>query len=115
MFRPIKQVFIALLSISGSLASIFDTSHHIKYISLNNQQYMTQPSLINLHPNVYIKGLRCYPFAVNLDRCMESCNTLIGLSNTVCDPNKMQNLNFNVFRMMTRINELKILTKHIIS
>ena len=37
---------------------------------------MTQSTLINLHPNKYTQRLRYYPFAVNLDRCVGSCNTL---------------------------------------
>ena len=42
---------------------------------------MIQITLINLYPNEYIQGLRSYPFAVNLDRCVGSCNTLNDLSN----------------------------------
>ena len=53
-----KQVFIGLLCFSKSLASIVNTPNHKKCISLNNQQYMTQPTLINPHPNEYIEGLR---------------------------------------------------------
>ena len=85
MFGIIKQVFIAVLSFSGSLASIVNTPDHIKFISSNNQQCMTQPTLIDLHPNEYIEGLRYYPFADNLDWCMGSCNTLNDLSNNVCE------------------------------
>ena len=54
---------------------------------------MTQPTLIILHPNEYSKELRYYPFAINLDRCVESFNTLNGLSNSVCIPNKTEGLN----------------------
>ena len=43
----------------------------------------TQPTLINLHPNEYSQGLCYYPFAVNLNRLVGSCNTLNGLSNRV--------------------------------
>ena len=39
-------------------------------------QYMTQPTLINLHPNEYDKELSYYPFAVNLHRCVGSSNIL---------------------------------------
>ena len=52
MFWLMKQVFIRL-----SLASIVNTPNHTKYISLNNQQCMTQPTLINPHPNEYIERL----------------------------------------------------------
>ena len=42
MFRLIKQVFITLLSFSGSLAT--------KYVSLNNEPCMIGPTLIGLKP-----------------------------------------------------------------
>ena len=34
--------------------------------------------LINLHPNKYSRELHYYSFAVKLDRCVRSCNTLKG-------------------------------------
>ena len=37
----------------GLLASIVDDSNNTKCISLNNQQCMVQPTVINLHPNEY--------------------------------------------------------------
>ena len=53
---------------------------------------MIQPTLINLHPNEYSQEF-CHPFAVKLDRCVESCNTLNDLSNKVCVPNKIEDPN----------------------
>ena len=55
MFWFIKKIII------GLLASIVNASNHTKCISLINQQCMTQPALINLHPNEYSQGLRCQP------------------------------------------------------
>ena len=49
MLRLIKQVFIALLSFSGSLASMADASNLTTCMSLNNQRCMTQPTLINVN------------------------------------------------------------------
>ena len=77
MFGFIKKMFI------GVLTSIVNGSNHTKCLSLNNQQCMTQPTLINLHPNEYTQGIHCYPFAANLGRCVGSCNTLNDLSNKV--------------------------------
>ena len=74
---------------------------------------MIQSTLINLHPNEYSREFHCFPFAVNLDRCIGSCNTLNGLSNKVCIPNKTEDLNLSVSNVITVINELKTLTKHI--
>ena len=107
MFRLIKQVFI------GLLASIVDASNHTKCISLRNQQCMTQPTLINLHPNEYDQGRRYYSFVVNLDTYVGSCKTLNDLSNKLCVPDKAEDLNLNVFNMITEINKSKTLTKSI--
>ena len=62
-------------------------------MSLSNQKCKTQPTMINLHPNEYIQELHYYPFKVNVDICVGSCNTLNDLSNKVCVPNKTEDLN----------------------
>ena len=56
-----------------------------------------------------------YLFAVKLNRCVGSCNALNDLSNKVCVPDKTEDFNLTVFNMVTRIRELKTLTKHISS
>ena len=53
-----------------------NTSYNATSIYLNNQQCKTQPTLINLNPNEFNQELHNYPFAVNLDKCSGSCNTL---------------------------------------
>ena len=68
--------------------------------------------VINLHSKKYSQELHYYPFAVKLDRCIGSCNTLNDLSNKVCVSNKTGDLILSVFNMMTGINKSKILTKH---
>ena len=108
-----KQVFVAFLSFSGSLVSIVNTPDHIKCMSLNNQQWLAHPTLISLQLNECIEGLRYYQFAVNLDRCMGSCNTLNDLFNKVCILHKTEDLNLSVINIITGINELKMLTKYI--
>ena len=40
-----------------------------------------------------------------------SCNVLSDLSNKVCVPNKIEDLNLSVFNIITGINESKTLTK----
>ena len=98
----------------GLLISIVNASNHTKCLSVSNQKYMIQPTLIGLHPNEYSQEFHFYPFAVKLDRCIGSCNTLNDLSNKVCVPNKIEDLNLSVFNMITGINESKTLTKHIL-
>ena len=75
---------------------------------------MTQATLINLHPNQYSQELHQYPFAINLDRCDESCNTINDFSNKVCVLNKIEDLNLWMLNMIAGTNELKTL-KHISS
>lgn len=50
------------------LANIVNVSNYTKCIFLNNQKWMVQPILVNLHPNEYCQWLCYYPFAINLDR-----------------------------------------------
>ena len=107
MFGLIKKIFIGLLT------GLVNGSNNTKYFSLRNQQCMIQPTLINSHPNEYSKEFHYYPFLVNLDRCVGSCNTLNDLSNKVCIPNKTENLSLTVFNMITGINESNTLTKDI--
>ena len=72
-------------------------------------------SLINLHIINTIRQiqLRYYPFAVNLDGYIGSCNTLNDVSNKLCVPNKTEDLCSSVLHMIAIINESKNLTKHI--
>ena len=82
MFGLIKNIFIGLLT------GLVNGSNYTKCVSLSNQKCTIQPTLINLHPNEYSKEYHYYPFAVKLDRCVGSCNTLNDLSNKICIPNK---------------------------
>ena len=74
----------------GLLTSIVNASNHAKCVSLNNQQCMTQPTLINLHPNQYSQGLHYYLFLANSDRFVGTWNTVNDLSNKLCVPNKVE-------------------------
>ena len=65
MFWLIKQVFIALLSFSRSLAT--------KCVSLNDEPCMTRPILIDLNPI----ELNYYPCMICLHKCNESCKILM--------------------------------------
>ena len=51
--------------------------------------------------------MRYYPFMVNLDRCNGSCSFLDDPSGRICVPNKTDDINLNVFNMITRTNESK--------
>ena len=53
-----------------------------------------------------------YSFAVHIVRCAGSFNSGNGLSNKVCVPNKIEDLNLDIFNRITGISESKTLTKH---
>ena len=107
MFGLVKKIFIGLLT------SIVSASNHTKCVLLSNHKCVTQPTLINLHPNEYSQEFHYYPFAVKLDRYVGSCNTLNDLSIKVCVPNKTEDLDLSIFNMITGVSESKTLTKHI--
>ena len=50
MFELMKKMLI------GTLRGLVNVSNHTKYVLLNNQKCMIQPTLINLNPNEYSQG-----------------------------------------------------------
>ena len=99
MFGLIKKTFM------GLSISIVYASNHKKYVLLSNQKCMIQLTVINLHPNEYSQEFHYDPFVVKLNRCVGSCNVLNDLSNKVCVPSKIEDLNLSVFSMITGMNE----------
>ena len=95
------------------LTTVVNASNHTKCVSIKNQQYMTQPTLINLHPNEHNQSLGCYKFVVSLDRCLGICNKLNDLSNKLYVLNKAEDLNIIVFNIITGIDESKTLANNI--
>ena len=72
---------------------------------------MTQSALINLHPDENTQWLRDYPFAINFDRYVGSCNTLDVLSNRVCVPTETENFNLLFFKYDNRNKRIKNINK----
>ena len=62
MFKFINQIFILLLSCSGSLARLAKISDHTKCISLKNQPCLARATLFDLNP----KELHYNPFMVKI-------------------------------------------------
>lgn len=94
MFKLIKQVFIVLLSFSGSLTT--------KCASLNNEQYI--PTLISLNPDNHDQRLNQYPVILSLHRRNWICNTVDDLSSRLCVSNKSTDAILNGFNMITGTN-----------
>ena len=102
MVKIVKKCFFGLLT------AIVNGSNHAKCMSLSHQRFIIQSTIINLYTNDYSQEFHYCP----LDRCVRSCDTQNDSSNKVCIPNKTD-LNLRVLNMITGINDLKTLTKHI--
>ena len=72
MFWLIEQVLIALLNVSGSLAT--------KCVSFSNEPCMTRPTLIDLNS----VELNYYLFMISLDKYDGSCNGGDNLAMKIC-------------------------------
>ena len=73
---------------------------------MNNQECLTQPTLINLHFNEYTQGLHYYPFAINLDGYAERSNTRNDPSNKVCVPNKSKDVGSIIYNSRVTCDEI---------
>ena len=100
LFTLIKQVFIALLSFSGTLVT--------KCVYLSNEPCMTRPTLIDLNP---IK-LNCYLSIISPDKYNGSCNVVDDLPAKICVPSETEDVNVKAFNTITRISESKTLVIH---
>ena len=99
MFGITKKNFIVLL-----------TKTVKKCMFLSTKKLKIQPTLSNLHSYEYTQELHYYPFAIKLDKCVRSWNTLNNLSNNlntlnnlsnkVCVPNKTEDVNIRVFNII---------------
>ena len=70
MLGLITKIFI------GLFIDLVNGTNHTNGVSLSNQKCMTQPDLVNLHLNEYRQEFHGHTFAVKLDKCVGSCNTL---------------------------------------
>ena len=111
MFKLIQQMITAS-SFSRSFANIVNTPAPARCVSLNYQQYMTQPTLINLHPNEYIEGRITLQLQLIQIVTWEVLILLMIYPIKECVPNKTEDLNFSVFNMKREKNESKMLAKH---
>ena len=92
------------------LTGLVNASNHKKCISLGNQKCEIQPTFINLHLMNTVTNYTS--IHLELDSCAGTCKTPNDLSSKVCVPNKTEDLNIQVFNMITGKNESK-LTKSI--
>ena len=89
------------MNFSGSLAT--------QCAYLSNDPFMVRPTLIDINP----VELNYYPFMISLDKCNGSFNAVDNLSTKICVASETKDINVKACNMITRINEVKTLVKHI--
>ena len=89
MIKFVKQIFIALLSFSESLACIAKFHELAKRISQNNEPCLARQPLVNLNSNKF----HYYPFMVSLERCNEKFNSLDDSRSRIYLTNKTKDVN----------------------
>ena len=80
-------------------------------ISINcvdNQSRKSIPILVNINSNENV----FYPFTDNVNKCGGSCNITDDSHAWVCVPNKLKNVNLQVFKSISRENEIRFLIQH---
>ena len=92
-FKNSGHPVLVLLGFGRSLA--------IKCVSMNNQQCMVGPRLIDLNPD----ELHYYSFLVNIEVCNRNYNTVQDAFGRICVSNEMEDLYLKVFDTIKQINE----------
>ena len=77
-------------------------------ICLNKQSCQARPTIVNITTNQPLH----YPFTVNVNKCGGSCNTIYDPNAQVWIPNKVKNLNNEIFNLTSGINEWRVLNQH---
>ena len=65
---------------------------------------MARSTFTDLNPDEYNQRLCYYPFMFNLGHCNRSCNAFDDSSCRICVSNKVENININVFKVITKAN-----------
>ena len=78
-------------------------------MSLNNEPCMIRPTVIDLNPF----ELNYYQFMIILDKSNESCYAVDDLSTKKCVTSQTKDVIVKIYSLITRINEVKTLLKHI--
>lgn len=95
------MVLMLMLCFGGSFA--------IKCVSMNNQQCLIKPILIDLN----LHKLHNYSFIIITKGYDENCNAVEDTYGRVYALNKIENANLKVFNMIKVVNKLITRAKHI--
>ena len=108
MLGIIKTIFIRLLSVCaiGSFSELLVSN--LKFVSLKNQPCKARPTIVNINSD----KTSFYSFTVSVNKCSRSCSTVDDLYNQVFVPNKVKNMNVEVFNLISGVNETRFIDQH---
>ena len=75
----------------------------LKCVSMNNQECKGRPKIVNINSNEPL----FYSFSIKTSKCSSSCNNINDSYAKFYVPNVVENLNINVFNLMSRTNEIR--------
>ena len=75
---------------------------------MNNEECKTRTKIININNNEPV----FYPFNIKANKCSGSCNNINDPYAKLCVPNVVENINLNVFNLMSWSNQIKHLEWH---
>ena len=77
-------------------------------ISINNQECKVRPKIVDVSSNNPI----FYPFNVKINRYSGNCNSINDPYARICVPDDVKKLNIQVFNLMPRTNETRLIVSH---
>ena len=101
MFRFIKRVFIATLTLYGRGALI--SSNPLKYVLMNNQKCKVRPAMINFDSDEPF----FYFYNVPVNKCSGSCNDINNPYPKLCVCDVVKKTNIEIFNLMSTTNETR--------
>ena len=84
-------------------AMVFFSCNALKCVSMNNQECKVQLVKININSN----EPSLYPYSILVTKCSGICNDINNSYAKLCILDVVKNLNIKVFKLMSRINEIR--------
>ena len=104
IFRFVKKVFFAGLTILSSFASV----NSLSFISMNNQECKTRLQVVNVNGDEPV----FFWFSIDTSKCSGSCNNINYPYAQICVHDVVKNLNVKVFCLISRTNEARHIEWH---
>ena len=103
-----KQMLNKLVITVITFFNLFLSTNSLECISMNNQECRARPKMININANEPM----FYPYSIKINKCSGSCNNINNPYAKLCIPDIIKKINFKVFNLMSRINQIRQILWH---